>query len=207
MSSAAELELRQAAVAFFHQEAPTARVIHELNVGGCRADLAVVEPSRLILAELKSSRDTLTRLARQVLHFTRAAHETIVIADARWWKTMPDGRGGEYINPVKALSEGAGYHAHRSLWHYPAVTTQYRQYEWRMPKLTIAQPHATRLLEVLWKQELLDAAAAAGIPTKTRWPCKDIIDAMIWGMTGEAIARAACTALRRRPFVEADAPL
>lgn len=206
MSSAAETEVRDAAVAFFHAETPGARVIHELNVGGCRADLAVVEPSRLILVEIKSSRDTLGRLARQVKHFTAAAHATIVIADAKWWTTMPGGDGKTYLNPVAALRDGASYHPARDLWHYPRVKQEYGAYEWRLPKPSLRQPHAQMLLEILWKEELLHAARDAGVSTKTRWPMADIIDAMVWNMTGEQIARAACAALRRRHFAEADPP-
>ena len=195
--------MRDAAVAFFHREAPNARVIHELNVGGCRADLAVVDSTRIFLVEIKSSKDTLSRLERQVKTFGKAAHETIVIADAKWWTKVERGYHVPVLEPHADLYP-ARYRDHHQLWHFPVFPQPYGQYEWSIPKLSIGQPHARPMLEMLWKQELLDAARKAGVVTKSRWAMRDIIDAMVWAMTGEALARAACAALRARPFAEAD---
>lgn len=46
------------------------RVVHELGLGACRADLAVVLPDELHGYEFKSELDTLTRLPAQIEHYS-----------------------------------------------------------------------------------------------------------------------------------------
>lgn len=72
--SSAEVEIRDAVVSRFRQLWPDARIIHEMNVehGSSRADVVAVQPDRLWICEIKSERDTLTRLAGQIADFAEA---------------------------------------------------------------------------------------------------------------------------------------
>lgn len=66
MASVAEREIRDAVVEWWHRAAPQARVVHELPLsslsGQGRADLGVIFPDQIVLVEIKSERDKLTRL-------------------------------------------------------------------------------------------------------------------------------------------------
>lgn len=190
--STAEREIRDAISCHFRLLQPEARVVHELAVGGCRADLGIIDVEHVTLVEIKSAKDTLTRLKRQCRVFVEAAHRTVAVIDEKWWK---HGQG--------ALREHTGYQV--ELWHWPCPSAipQYNR-QWRARRPSIAQPAPRRMLEILWKQELLDEAAAHGIAVKTRWTCREIIDAMAYYMTGQQLAKAACRQLRHRSFVEAD---
>ena len=86
MSSAAEERIRLKAETAMRAAFPEARIIHELMVlqGGCRIDLAAVEPDRLILVEVKSERDVLTRLERQREQATAVADLfRVIVADTQ----------------------------------------------------------------------------------------------------------------------------
>lgn len=205
--SVAEREIRDAAAGFFRAQRPDARIIHELVVGGCRADLAVVQTERIALVEIKSSRDTLKRLAEQVRQFKRASHEVIVIADEKWFDRTPYNNGMPRFVPSDALQDGAPYPA--EIWAYPEDKARRSYRPWHMPhwRAVSAQPHAARLLELLWKSELLAECFRHRISVSSRTTCPVMIRDMAWHMTGAEIARAVCRQLRQREFPEADAPI
>lgn len=201
--SAAEREIRDAVADFAREQLSGARIVHELPVGGCRADLAAVEEERLTLFEIKSERDTLSRLERQVRTFSAASHETIVVAHSRWFERFTYNSGGPGFRPSKALAVAS------NLWHYPRpMPPEAAWYDrWTFQRRTMAQPHAARLLDLLWKAELLREAADHGLPFGQRATCPHIATSMAWNMTGREIARAVCRQLRRRQFPEADPPV
>ncbi|MBM3082678.1 hypothetical protein IMF23_04405, partial [Chelatococcus daeguensis] len=181
-----------------------ARVIHELKCGGRRADLAAVEREQIWLFEIKSERDTLDRLGDQVKAFSSASHYTIVVAHERWFDREP------YANGTPRLSwphRTAGPHG---TWCYPdpsADISPYGLYRWRLPARTMRQPHALRLLELLWRAELQWECERHGIPFRSRDTAPMLMERMAWRMTGEQIARAVCRQLRARWFPEADPPV
>jgi hypothetical protein len=82
--SEAEERIRAKVEAEFRRRWPDARIVHELvlNQGGVRIDLAAITEDALIVAEIKSERDTLTRLAGQVKASLRVAQCVwVVVAD------------------------------------------------------------------------------------------------------------------------------
>ena len=95
--SVAEERIRAKVEAAFRRRWPDARIIHELvlDQGGVRIDLAAVTPDRLYVAEIKSERDVLKRLASQVEVATQVAQEVWVVV------------GEKHVERVKALR---GYH-------------------------------------------------------------------------------------------------
>lgn len=204
--SSSEREIRDYAADRLRQKLPEARIIHELVVGGCRADLAAVEPERITLVEIKSERDTLKRLPQQVRHFERASHAVLVIAHARWFDTTPYHNGRDRFVPIRELSDGAGS---SSIWAYPEEADRPMYGAWAMPRYWSAQiqPHAACLLELCWKAELLSECHRHRIAASSRSNCTDMIRDMAWHMTGAEIARAVCRQLRGREFPEADAPI
>jgi hypothetical protein len=175
-------------------------------VGGCRADLAAVQPERVTLVEIKSRKDTLKRLEEQVRQFTRAAHEVIVIADEKWFDATPYKSGAPRFVPSEALQQAG---ANVTIWAYPENEARPNYSAWSIPRwwATFAEPHAARLLEICWKDELLAECRHHRIPATSRTNMPTMIRDMALLMTGREIARAVCRQLRMRSFPEADAPI
>lgn len=208
--SADEQAIRAAAVAHLRAARPRARIIHELNISDCRADLVLVEEEVITTVEIKSGKDTLDRLDRQAQVFRAHSHHMIVIADQRWFETFNYDRGGQGYRPVAGLAavRTTGF----SLWHWPVLKKRYEHdhqaYPWDMPRPTRRQPPAAKLLDLLWVSELQRQALVAGVQFGLRDPKDKLIDRMVWEMTGAQIFRAACAELRAREFrTEADAPI
>ncbi|WEK50365.1 MAG: hypothetical protein P0Y66_22430 [Candidatus Kaistia colombiensis] len=203
-ASSSEQEIRDALVDFLHRELPKARVIHELATGGCRADVAAVEPERLMLFEIKSAKDTLDRLSAQMKEFQAVGHHAFVVPHEKWFDRTPYDNGAarfvwprdEYRYDVWAYPEDAG----------SSSVTPY-MYRWRLPKPTLSQPHSRNLLFLLWKDELLAECAEHQIKVNSRTRNPDLVDLLAYRLTGQQIARAVCRQLRGRPILEADPPI
>lgn len=203
--SSAEHEIRDALVAYLHRHAPSARVVHELVVGGCRADVGAVFRDRLILFEIKSERDVLKRLEDQVKQFTAAAHDVVIVAHEKFFDTTPYQNGNRRI---AWPHEAKGYYGkYPSVWAYPDPTWSPHGYRWEMPRPSLRQPHASTFLDLLWRDELAAECFRHRIAVTSRtsrWP---MIEEMAWLLTGREIAEAVCRQLRQRSFPAADAPI
>lgn len=206
MASQAERDIRDAVAEHIRGTMPAARIIHELVVGGCRADLAAVEPERVTLFEIKSSRDTLSRLDRQVRSFRAAAHRVVVVADERWFEAFEYRSGAPGFRATEALKEGCST---AELWCFPQGRIGAEMYRWAFPywRDNRPEPHAAKLLGLLWKAELLTEANRHRVAAGSRRTCPALIRDMAWLMTGKEIAQAVCRQLRQRHFPEADAPI
>ena len=205
--SSAERAIRDGVHDWLRVNVPEARVIHELVVGGCRADLAAVERERVTLFEIKSSKDTLTRLPEQVRQFARAAHETVVVADERWFDRTPYNNGLPRFVPGDALLDACKHEAEIWAWPHDPTRNLYGAWKFRRSWSAEPEPHAARLLELLWKEELLRECFRHQISATSRTTCPTMIRDMAWHMSGKEIARAVCRQLRQRAFPEADAPI
>ncbi|EQA97292.1 hypothetical protein [Sphingobium sp. HDIP04] len=206
--SSAEREIRDYAAGRLRDMLPNSRIIHELVVGGCRADLAAVQPDRVTLVEIKSERDKLDRLARQVDHFTRAGHDVIVIAHERWFDTTPYQNGAPRFFPSDELMEAARGHT-RAIWAYPEAPGRYLYGEWEPKRYWSEQPepHAAQLLNLMWKEEMLAECRGYGLKATARDNMMKLTRLMQLELTGKQIARSVCRQLRLREFPEADAPM
>lgn len=176
--SAAEERIRLKAEAAMRAAFPHARIIHELMAmqGGCRIDLAAVTPDRLVLVEVKSERDVLTRLARQRDQARDVADLfRVVVADkhvdkareiAGWTETVAESR--------ETVFDG---------WAHTTVIT--------------GLCNAPARLNMLWANELKRVAGHDG----SRRPC---IVVATDRFTGREIRQRVCAALRARVFPRAD---
>ncbi len=200
--SASERAIRDAVAERLRRDMPQARIIHELVCGGSRADLAAVERERVLLFEVKSEKDVLARLPTQLRDFTGSAHGVVLVAHEKWFDKTPYNNGSARL----AWPHRADWR--HSVWVYPEATPDpYGSYQWRLPRPSLAQPHAAALLCLLWKAELLAEAARHRISVTARSRMPDIVEMMAWHMTGAEIARAVCRQLRARQFPEADLPI
>lgn len=205
--SSAEREIRDAVAERLRSLLPGARIVHELVVGQCRADLAAIGAEEITLVEIKSERDKLTRLDRQVKTFGAASHRLLVVAHDKWFDRTPYNDGRARFAPSDALG---GVRSHQ-LWRYPepGLNTIEAWYGWRFDRYLASnyQPHAALLLGLLWKYELLAECHRHRIAAGTRTNMVTMIRDMAWRMTGAEIARAVCRQLRQRHFPEADAAI
>jgi hypothetical protein len=213
MASASEKEIRDAVVARCRQHWPDARIVHELAIGGCRADLAVVTRSHVFAFEIKSERDTLKRLDSQFRFFDGCTHGCIVVAHDKWFERFTYDNGSEGFRPSELLKE---YDIKAlGLWSFPEPPPgdwQTERYRWRKPGRDFSfdelrQPKAAGLLGILLREELVIEARRHKIPFKSRWPVTPIISSMAYGMTGRQVAEAVCRQLRSRTFAAADDPI
>lgn len=201
--SCAEEAIRSELDARLHRMMPDARIIHELVVGGCRADVAAVEPCRISLFEIKSERDTLERLAEQVRSFLPASHWCCVVAARKWFDETPYKTG----HPRLAWPLGGmGY----DIWCHPEPVEDFpADYRWRIPPrlhLAARRPNTMSMLEILWRDELAAEAAKHRISYRSRASKTALMSEMFDLMTGREITAAVCRRLRMRSFPRADAP-
>lgn len=202
--SSAEREIRDYAAARLRQMLPDARIIHELVVGRCRADLAAVELEQITLVEIKSERDTLDRLDNQLKSFSQVG-DVIVIAHEKWFDTTPYDTG----HPRHVPGPGLARHVGTQLWSYPEVPDRKMYGRWTLSpwRHERAAPRSASVLALLWRTELLVEAQRHRIACGSRSTVTRLVRDMAWHMTGAEIARAVCRQLRQRRFPEADAPM
>ncbi|MCX5516259.1 hypothetical protein [Kaistia algarum] len=200
--SSAEHEIRDALVGFLHRHAPSARVVHELVVGGCRADVGAVFRDRLILFEIKSERDVLKRLDEQVRQFSAAAHDTVIVAHEKFFDTATYQNGNRRIAWPHPLQSHCGRTPY--VWAYPDPQWSPYGHRWALPRPSLRQPQACTFLDLLWRDELVTECFRSRISVTSRTPRWPMIEQMAWLMTGREIAEAVCRQLRQRSFPAAD---
>lgn len=199
-TSQSERDIRNAVVTRCRELWPTGRIIHELNVeqGTVRADLAVVTIDKLVLLEIKSERDTLSRLPNQLRHFHPVCHGIIVAAHERWC------RGSRYPNcDIDPILRHAQCNA--LLWQHPEPAEKWGMRFWSTPH-AVARPWPHRMLRLLWTEELQDLAGRYGIKAK-RIAGYKLADELALMLPGRDVEQAVCRALRVRAFAEADPPV
>lgn len=186
MASDAERYLRGLAVDRLRVLMPTARIIHELNVGTgkCRIDLAAVARDRIAFVEIKSRKDTLDRLTEQVRVCRPVCHDMAVCyASERWdYGTVSRQASGCQIWPE-------GDQPRWSFWDC---------YE---------PPHSGAMLNLLWAEELRAEAERAGLQPSRRDSRSPLMKRLWLSLTGQQLVEAVCRQLRGREFAEADPAL
>jgi hypothetical protein len=216
--SSAEVEIREAVVKRFRELWPDARIIHEMNVehGSSRADVVAVQPDRLWICEIKSEKDTLTRLASQLADFGPACHSLIVAVHEKWTvrgsievplRVLPSGRTrGGYTQSTPSEIEKASTYAPRfEQWVYPEPVRTYGR-DWGMP-VSYRVPWHHKMLRLLWSDELRAVAADHRVAHTSRTPGSKLAPDLCRLLTGEQIERSVCKYLRARSFAEADPPI
>lgn len=185
MSSEAEERLRGKAEAALRETWPGARIIHELMLrqGGCRIDLAAVMPDRLIVVEVKSERDVLTRLKRQAEQAREVADGfSVILPEKHWRKAWEE----NHVSILEAGQEDAfRLHLQRD---------QRRAYQ--------ATCNAPARLAMLWAEELRIVAESGSKATRD-YSIRHGSDSL----TGAEVRRRVCAALRARDFPRADPPV
>ncbi len=189
--SAEEPAMRAALTAWGRQRWPGSRVLEELNIGGCRVDLAFVQEAHIAVVEIKSSKDTLDRLERQLRDFTDHLPEVWLATAPRW---------------IDALHKSDGHFAllHTDVGHVvvaDGVVNETIAYEhWQAPHtakvdylLTVPLLHVAHLIE------LKNMAAAKGLAFRERATRRDMMQLLARRLTGDEIVAGVCGQIRARP--------
>lgn len=212
--SEAEERIRAKVVETMRRRWADGRIVHELMLeqGGVRIDVACITPDRLIVAEIKSERDVLTRTKRQIERSMQVADEVWFVFQERHAPTVRDkllpyyvypddsSRGKENPDRVDRLRSCQLYMERENdsgLWAWPDGHPR-------------AKPNPRDRWFMLWREEMLHAlgqhfggALLPGHATMTRGYMTDLA---VEHMSGREIRRAVCAELRHRPFPRADAP-
>lgn len=184
--SSEELEMRDHIETWGRARWPDARVFHELVISECRVDIAFIRPNDLIGVEIKSSKDVLTRLEKQV----RVFHDHIPefwVAIAEKWKDHPDKPYcyNEIVVGAQGVVPSQFYHRpHRNKLVYDAM------------------------LRLLWADEARSIAVRKGCVSGKRVPLHTVLPELALRLTGSEILEEVCRELRGRPTrFKADEPI
>jgi hypothetical protein len=201
MASSAEREIRDALVDWWHRNEPRGRVVHELPLSSFsaegRADLGIVFPDALILVEIKSERDKLTRLEGQFKAMQEMSHDFMAVLHDRWFDESGEVRDQSWMN----------WAAREHVWRYPEPKKGWQFHRYGKGYGSTIPPNPYRLLGLLWADELRDAYAYSGVMGLGRMNMPALVSDLGQRLTGRQVTRAVCSALRRRTFAEADAPV
>ncbi|MFC5346248.1 hypothetical protein ACETK8_15690 [Brevundimonas staleyi] len=195
MASEAEARIRDKAEIFLRRHWPDARIVHEFEVGGARLDLAAITEDRLILVEIKSEKDTLSRLDNQVRRSDFIGGLTFVMIAERWIDQMPP-LGYRTIGLVE---DGDGFSQFIGRGRRFALTPHHL-----CP--TKDRYNSRALMGLLLKPELYAMGKPHG--AKTKHDVSELQHIVHENLTGREIRRGVMAALRARHFGWAcDAPI
>ena len=185
MPSEAEERIRSKCEAALREQFPEARIIHELVVkqGSCRLDLAAVTPSRIVLVEVKSERDVLTRLPQQVKEARRVSDLFRAVVTEK------------HLDKAR---EAAG-------WTETVTEDDFARSistSWATKQLMGTPIDAPARLAMLWADELRIVAECGARANRA-----DCIFKASEYFTGSELRRRVCAALRARHYPRADPPI
>lgn len=220
--SSAEADVRTAVVDRLRQRRPEARIIHEINVstyGPNRIDVLAVSPGEIIAVEIKSAKDKLDRLPKQIESMKGCAHHVIAALHEKFLVEKETGshaahfeRDGKFY--LKTLPDDMSIYSSRtSYWVFPEVrralpSAVYDSLErWQMPSQQFEAALPAGAIDLLWRDELAWLCGSLGVAAGRRSTMPEMVAALRWHCNGQELTKGICAALRRRECVEADAPI
>lgn len=212
--SAAEAEVRDAVVARLRSLRPASRIIHEINVSGQgsnRLDLIAVGAAEIIAVEVKSQKDKLDRLPKQIEAMRSVAHHTIVamhdkfLVEKKTNEWMAHYHRGDEFFRRDAPDEADGA---SMVWVYPEIKRARGGYDefcpWRAPSEMVQVTLPYNALWMLWREELYELCGALRVSVPRRATMQLMVNSLRWYAPGGALTKGVCAALRARGCLEAD---
>lgn len=200
--SEAEERIRVKAEAHLRAMYPGARIIHELklNDGATRIDMAAVMPNRIAVAEIKSERDVLDRLGRQITDALKVTANVHVYVSGKHAETLRE-------TPKDYYSEDC---LRQVLWRVSVWSETddgfdvvQRNYDHLRAELS-HMPDTRQLLALLWAEELKTMLGRHNLSYGRRATMQFTKKLALEHMTGAQIRAGVCQALMGRPFARAD---
>lgn len=214
--SSAEADVRTAVVERLRQRRPEARIIHEINVstyGPNRIDVLAVSPAEIIAVEIKSAKDKLDRLPKQIESMKGCAHHVIAALHEKFLVEKEANRGsahyerdgGYFYGSVPSISPRPD-----EIWIYPELKRNMHGdgwchlAPWTMPSGVFEAPLPAGALDLLWRDELAWLCGSLGVAAGRRSTMPEMVAALRWHCNGRELTRGICAALRSRNCTEAD---
>lgn len=196
--SESETEIRTAVVSRLRSLRPDVRIIHEIQIdeGKRRADILAVCRNEIYAVEIKSEKDTLTRLADQQKSMRNVAHSVIVaMHEKHLYDEFSLGNDVLWVYPVQDRVDCgdrwiAGFNG---MWTAPGM------------RLNTSLPHNS--ITVLWRDELAWMCSKFRVSHSDRSTKAQMINSLRWHITGQEMTMGICDALRTRVCCEADPPV
>lgn len=207
--SEAEAEIRTAVVAHLRQIRPEARIMHEINASqfGNRSDVLAVSRAEIIAVEIKSAKDKLDRLDKQVASMKGCAHHVVAVLHEKFyteqvtnqWRSEYERDGQHYclVPPDNRILRGY------RVWRYP----EHPKDRWSPLNHTIQATLPSTALDMLWHRELLELCWRYSVCVPKRPNMEVMTNALRWTLTGRDLTLGICAALRARNSIEADPPI
>lgn len=177
--------MREAVIAWGRVRWPGVRVMHEVAAGWCRADLAFVGEEHLVAVEIKSSRDTLSRLEKQSDTFSKYFPEVWLAVAPKHLEGVSEKKHyntGLIVVDQGQVSEDIAY-AHGRIWRTPA---------------RVDRGMTVPCLHLLIGPELLSICKRMRLPCRSRMRTTDFFTLIVRRLTGDEIVREVCRELRGR---------
>lgn len=220
MRSIAEQEVRDAVVARLRKLRPQARICHEVNSAGSgsnRFDVVAVDRAEIIAVEIKSEKDKLDRATDQIEAMKRVSSHVILAmhechleeretnSDAAHYGKLD---GKHYLRDLPATLLNHRY----GIIHWVYPERERGRYSlsvgrWEPPQERYEAALPGDALGMLWRDELAVLCGSLRVAVPKRANMTDMVRALRWHATGKELTLGICSALRRRPFAEADAPM
>lgn len=183
--SSEELAMREAVAAWGRARWPSARVVHELVCRECRIDMAFISANHLAGIEIKSSKDKLDRLEKQLFTFTRYLPEVWLAIEPKWGEDAPYGSPRLTVDLATNKIEVWG--------------------QWYKPDRSIT----AQMLHLLWRDELAAIAGRKRIDQSKRATIGFLLPLLARKLTGDEIVEEVCRELRGRAAfaAESDPPI
>lgn len=179
--------IRSELVTFLRDVSPAgAKLVQEWSVGASRVDVAVVHPDRLDAYEIKSPRDSLTRLVPQMRDYGRVFDHVTLVADPRhiiaarrlvpfWVGLWSIELGDSRFNVHRRAQPNPMFHGRFLcwlLWHREMrVLMQRRCLDWRTHR---SKYEMARCITTHLEPSELRAAVVSFLHARTDW--KDVND-------------------------------
>jgi hypothetical protein len=214
--SSAEADVRSAVVARLRERRPDARIIHEINVstyGPNRIDVLAVSRSEIIAVEIKSAKDKLDRLPKQIESMRGCAHTVIAALHEKFLVEKPANRGSAHYERGGSYFYGAPPSLQPrpdEFWVFPELKRNMHEdgwchlAPWQMPAAMFAAPLPAGALDMLWREELAALCGALGAPYGRKSNMAEMVATLRWHCNGQELTEGICAALRRRECTEAD---
>lgn len=205
MASENEARIRDKTEAALRAKYPMARIVHELPLEPfkIRIDIAAICETRIIVAEIKSEKDTLKRLKAQLVRAASLACETWLVANEAHtqdldkmllyqWEGAPDPELADLCrNKVQFFIEKES----NPYFH-----------SFNKARETTPLINGAHLFDLLWADEMANMLRYLGLirPVKAHPSRMQMTYIAIENLGIKQIRAGVCTALRRRIFARAD---
>ncbi|MFC3704492.1 NERD domain-containing protein [Devosia honganensis] len=214
--SSDEGEVREAVVARIRERRPEARIIHEINVssyGPNRIDVLAVSPAEIIAVEIKSAKDKLDRLPKQIESMKGCAHHVIAALHDKFLIEVPANRGcahferdGKFYSRTTPVIRPRPH----EVWVFPEARRALPEAshdfleKWQMPAQQFQAALPAGAIDLLWRDELAWLCGSLGVAAGRRSTMPEMVAALRWHCNGSELTKGICSAIRRRECAEAD---